>query len=130
MQVVDGKFSSPPDAGGGIEETPGTSRSVSQGTRWVAPIAESSEWSDGNGVARANEKPQTKEEAAMNEDRIKGNWKQLKGKAKTRWGKLTDDELDVAEGRKDEMIGKIQEKYGVSKEEASKQWDDFRREVA
>lgn len=66
----------------------------------------------------------------MNEDRIKGNWKQLKGKAKTRWGKLTDDELDVAEGRKDEMIGKIQEKYGVSKEEASKQWDDFRREVA
>jgi uncharacterized protein YjbJ (UPF0337 family) len=61
----------------------------------------------------------------MNEDRIKGNWKQFKGKIKQQWGKLTDDEIDTMEGKKDVMVGKIQEKYGLSKDEASRQYDDF-----
>jgi uncharacterized protein YjbJ (UPF0337 family) len=46
----------------------------------------------------------------MNEDRVKGNWKQFKGKIKEKWGLLTEDELDVAEGRRDQLIGKIQER--------------------
>jgi uncharacterized protein YjbJ (UPF0337 family) len=62
---------------------------------------------------------------AMNWDRIEGNWKQLKGKAKQQWGKLTDDQLDVVAGNRDELAGKIQESYGISKDEAEKQLDDF-----
>jgi uncharacterized protein YjbJ (UPF0337 family) len=61
------------------------------------------------------------EEIAMNWDRIEGNWKQLKGNVKQQWGKLTDDQLDVIAGRRDSLAGKIQETYGVSKDEAEKQ---------
>jgi uncharacterized protein YjbJ (UPF0337 family) len=61
----------------------------------------------------------------MNWDQIEGNWKQLKGSAKEKWGKLTDDELTAAKGRRDELAGKIQESYGVAKEEAEKQLDEF-----
>ena len=57
----------------------------------------------------------------MNWDRIEGNWKQLKGKAKEQWGKLTDDDIDVIAGRRDQLAGKIQERYGVAKDEAEKQ---------
>jgi uncharacterized protein YjbJ (UPF0337 family) len=57
----------------------------------------------------------------MNWDRIEGNWKQLTGKAKAQWGKLTDDDVDVIAGRRDELAGKIQERYGVAKDEAEKQ---------
>ena len=48
----------------------------------------------------------------MNWDRIEGNWKQIKGKAKVQWGKLTDDDLDVVAGNRDQLAGKIQERYG------------------
>jgi len=61
----------------------------------------------------------------MNWDRIEGNWKQLKGKARQRWGKLTDDQLDVIAGKRDHLLGKIQEQYGITKEEAEKQVDAF-----
>lgn len=64
----------------------------------------------------------------MNWDRIEGNWKQFKGSAKAKWGKLTDDHLDVLTGQHTQMAGKIQELYGISKEEAEKQlslWQDF-----
>ncbi|GAC14789.1 CsbD family protein [Aliiglaciecola lipolytica] len=61
----------------------------------------------------------------MNDDQIKGNWKQLKGKIQKNWGKLTDDELDQMEGSRKELVGKIQKSYGKSKEEAEKQVDDF-----
>ncbi|MFI4916148.1 MAG: CsbD family protein [Phycisphaerales bacterium JB060] len=63
----------------------------------------------------------------MNQDTLQGNWKQLKGKAKERWGKLTDDELDQVEGNRDQLAGKIQEKYGKTKEEAQKEVDEFKR---
>ena len=61
----------------------------------------------------------------MNEDRIKGQWKQLKGKLKTQWGKLTDDDLDVAKGNAQYLAGKVQERYGIAQDEAQRQIDAF-----
>ena len=63
----------------------------------------------------------------MNEDRLEGKWKQMKGALKTRWGKLTDDDLDVIEGQKDQLVGKVQERYGIAKDEAQKQVDEWNR---
>ena len=57
----------------------------------------------------------------MNSDQLKGKWMQLKGSAKTKWGKLTDDDLDVINGQQDVLIGRIQERYGIAKEEAQRQ---------
>ena len=57
----------------------------------------------------------------MNWDKIEGNWKQATGKAKEQWGKLTDDDLTVVAGRRDQLSGKIQERYGVAKDEAERQ---------
>jgi uncharacterized protein YjbJ (UPF0337 family) len=56
----------------------------------------------------------------MNRDTIEGNWKQIKGKVKERWGKLTDDELDRVEGNYDILCGKIQKAYGLSREEVER----------
>lgn len=64
-------------------------------------------------------------ETVMNKDRIEGNWKQLKGKAKQRWGKLTDDDLDVVDGKRQELEGKLQEAYGYSRDKAKQEVDDF-----
>ena len=61
----------------------------------------------------------------MNEDTIKGQWKQLKGKAKEAWGDLTDDELTRVEGNADQLAGLVQERYGRSKEEAEREVNDF-----
>ena len=61
----------------------------------------------------------------MNWDRIEGNWKQLKGKARTQWGKLTDAQLDVIAGKREQLVGRIQERYGIAKDEAEKQVDGF-----
>ncbi len=66
----------------------------------------------------------------MNTDRISGNWKQFKGKVKEKWGKLTDDDLDVVEGKRDQLAGRIQERYGCGKEQAEKEikeWEDHNR---
>ncbi|AYQ27001.1 MULTISPECIES: CsbD family protein [unclassified Polaromonas] len=63
----------------------------------------------------------------MNQDRIEGNWLQFKGKVKEQWGKLTDDDLDVIAGKRDQLLGRIQERHGLSQEEAEKQvaaWKD------
>jgi uncharacterized protein YjbJ (UPF0337 family) len=68
----------------------------------------------------------------MNWDRIEGNWKQYKGSAKQQWGKLTDDQLDVTSGKRDLLVGKIQEAYGISKDEAEKQmtnWQGTQKEM-
>ncbi|WP_208351435.1 CsbD family protein [Pseudaestuariivita rosea] len=61
----------------------------------------------------------------MNMDEIKGQWKQLKGKAQEKWGELTDDELDKAEGNREQLVGLIQEKYGKTREEAEREVDDW-----
>jgi uncharacterized protein YjbJ (UPF0337 family) len=63
----------------------------------------------------------------MNWDRIEGNWKQIKGIVKENWGKLTDDDVDVVAGRQDQLIGKIQERYGIAKADAEKQIADWQR---
>lgn len=61
----------------------------------------------------------------MNKDTLEGQWKNLKGKAKEQWGKLTDDELEQIGGKKDQLSGKIQEKYGKTKDEADKEVEKF-----
>ena len=57
----------------------------------------------------------------MDWDRVAGNWKQMKGALKERWGKLTDDELDQLAGQRDQLVGKIQERYGCAKDDAESQ---------
>jgi uncharacterized protein YjbJ (UPF0337 family) len=72
------------------------------------------------------------EEFAMNWDRIEGDWKQFKGNVKQQWGKLTDDQLDVIAGKREQLAGRIQEAYGISKDEAEKQlssWQDRQKEM-
>jgi uncharacterized protein YjbJ (UPF0337 family) len=63
----------------------------------------------------------------MNNDRIQGRWKQVKGKVKEQWGKLTDDDLDVIAGRRDQLLGRIQQRHGLAKEEADRQVRGFER---
>jgi uncharacterized protein YjbJ (UPF0337 family) len=63
----------------------------------------------------------------MNWDQIEGKWKQTSGKVREKWGKLTDDDLTVIDGRRDQLVGKIQERYGLAKEAAEKQVDEFIR---
>ena len=63
----------------------------------------------------------------MNWDRIQGNWKQFKGKAKEQWGKITDDDLDRIAGQREQLAGKIQEYYGIGKDEAERQLNDWER---
>jgi uncharacterized protein YjbJ (UPF0337 family) len=60
-------------------------------------------------------------EDEMNEDTLKGQWTQLKGKAREKWGKLTNDDLDLIQGRAQQLVGRIQERYGLAREEAERQ---------
>jgi len=62
----------------------------------------------------------------MNKDIVQGNFKQLKGKIKQQWGKLTDDEIDQLEGHTEILAGKLQERYGLGREEAERQVKEFR----
>ncbi|MER9891341.1 CsbD family protein [Mesorhizobium sp. M0119] len=66
----------------------------------------------------------------MNWDQIKGKWTQFKGKAKEQWGDLTDDDLDRIEGNREQLLGRIQERYGIAKEEAERQVDDWSRSIS
>ncbi|MDB5870162.1 MAG: CsbD family protein [Polaromonas sp.] len=61
----------------------------------------------------------------MNQDRVEGNWLQLKGKVKEQCGKLTDDDLDVIAGKRDQVLGRIQERHGLTLEEAENQVNDW-----
>ena len=61
----------------------------------------------------------------MNWDFVQGNWKQVSGKVKQQWGKLTDDDLAKIAGKREELEGKLQERYGLSKDEIKKQLGDF-----
>jgi uncharacterized protein YjbJ (UPF0337 family) len=62
----------------------------------------------------------------MNNDRIEGNWMQIKGKVKEQWGKLTDDDMKIIEGNRDQLLGRVQERYGIARDEAEKQIRQFR----
>ena len=61
----------------------------------------------------------------MNWDRVEGNWKQFTGKAREKWGKLTDNDFQQIAGKRDQLIGRIQERYGITKDEAQKQTDEW-----
>ncbi|KFN43885.1 CsbD family protein [Arenimonas oryziterrae] len=63
----------------------------------------------------------------MNNDIIKGKWKQISGKVQQKWGRLTDDDMKIAEGTRDYLSGKIQERYGIAKDAAEEQIRDFER---
>jgi uncharacterized protein YjbJ (UPF0337 family) len=62
----------------------------------------------------------------VNWDQIKGNWQQMKGVAKQRWGKLTDDDLAQIAGERDKLVGRLQELYGITKDEAERQVDQMK----
>ena len=63
----------------------------------------------------------------MNQDTVEGRWKQLKGKMKEQWGKLTDDDLDIISGKRDQLLGRIQQRHGLAKAEAETQVETFER---
>lgn len=63
----------------------------------------------------------------MNWDQVQGKWKQLRGSVRQEWGKLTDDDLEVVAGQKDKLVGRLQERYGISKEAAENQVDAWSR---
>lgn len=66
----------------------------------------------------------------MNQDILKGNWHQLKGEIKSKWGELTDNELTEIEGDSEKLLGKLQEKYGWSKERANREVNDWMKAKA
>jgi uncharacterized protein YjbJ (UPF0337 family) len=63
----------------------------------------------------------------MNWDTIKGQWKQLTGKVREKWGDLTDDEIEKIDGKREQLVGKLQERYGYAKDRAEREVDDFSR---
>jgi uncharacterized protein YjbJ (UPF0337 family) len=63
----------------------------------------------------------------MNWDRIEGNWQEFKGKVQEKWGELTNDDLDKIEGRRDQLIGSLQKRYGYARDVAEREADDFAR---
>jgi uncharacterized protein YjbJ (UPF0337 family) len=63
----------------------------------------------------------------MNWDRVEGNWKQFSGKVKEKWGKLTDDHLTQINGKRDQLVGRVQEAYGISRDQADREVSDWER---
>jgi uncharacterized protein YjbJ (UPF0337 family) len=72
---------------------------------------------------------QIKGEHAMNWDQVEGKWKQMKGVVRQKWGKLTDDDIDLIGGKQQELVGRLQERYGYSKEEAERNVDEWSRTI-
>jgi len=64
----------------------------------------------------------------MSQDTLKGQWLQLKGKARQQWGKLTDDDMDQIQGQAEQLVGRVQERYGVARDEAQRQVDGWLRD--
>jgi len=65
----------------------------------------------------------------MNWDRIEGNWKQFQGKAQQKWGKLTNDDLDIVKGKRTELAGRLQQRYGYARDEAEREIDNWLKSV-
>jgi uncharacterized protein YjbJ (UPF0337 family) len=61
----------------------------------------------------------------MNWDQISGQWREAKGKLRAKWGKLTDDDLEAINGKKDVLIGRLQQRYGQKKDDAERDVDTF-----
>jgi uncharacterized protein YjbJ (UPF0337 family) len=66
----------------------------------------------------------------MNSDTFEGQWKEMKGKVREQWGKLTDDDVDTIGGKKDQLVGKIQQRYGKARDEAEREVDEFESRYA
>jgi uncharacterized protein YjbJ (UPF0337 family) len=66
----------------------------------------------------------------MNADTFKGQWMQLKGRVREQWGKLTDDDVDQIQGRAEQLIGRLQSRYGIERDEAQRQFDAWRADSA
>ena len=65
----------------------------------------------------------------MNWDQIEGKWKQMKGSVRQRWAKLTDDDLELIGGKREQFAGRLQERYGIAKDEAERQLDEWQKTV-
>ena len=65
----------------------------------------------------------------MNQDQLQGKWKQLRGSVKQKWGKLTDDDLTAIGGKRDELVGRLQQRYGYEKDQAERELDAFTRSL-
>ena len=65
----------------------------------------------------------------MNWDEIQGNWEQVKGKVRSQWGKLTDDDIEVAKGKRTELLGLLQSRYGRAKEDAERELDQWAQQL-
>jgi uncharacterized protein YjbJ (UPF0337 family) len=65
----------------------------------------------------------------MNWDQISGNWKEFKGKVRTKWARLTDDDLENIAGKKDQLLGRLQQRYGYHKDRAERELDDFLNDI-
>jgi uncharacterized protein YjbJ (UPF0337 family) len=65
----------------------------------------------------------------MNWDRASGEWKQLRGKVKQKWAKLTDDDLTYIDGHRDQLVGRLQERYGIARDQAEKQLKEWERQI-
>jgi uncharacterized protein YjbJ (UPF0337 family) len=61
----------------------------------------------------------------MNRDHLEGQWKDMKGKVREQWGKLTDDDMDIIAGKRDQLVGRIQQRYGSAKDEAEREVKEF-----
>lgn len=94
----------------------GEPRDQRKGKTTAATTHRSRSLADADGDA-----PRSQQEIVMNWDRIEGNWKQVSGKIKEQWGKLTEDDITVIAGKQDQLVGRIQERYGVAKDEAENQ---------
>jgi uncharacterized protein YjbJ (UPF0337 family) len=77
-------------------------------------------------LQRQGETTSKEEIVSMNSDELRGKWNQFKGSVKQQWAKLTDDDLLAIDGHRDRLIGKIQERYGITKEKAEQQINDWR----
>ncbi len=66
----------------------------------------------------------------MNWDHIEGNWAQIKGKVREQWGRLTDDDIDIINGKREQLVGRVQETYGCMREEAEKQVREFEKRAS
>jgi uncharacterized protein YjbJ (UPF0337 family) len=68
-------------------------------------------------------------EAAVNTDILEGNWKELKGRVREKWGELTDDDVDRVNGKRDQLVGVIQQKYGTAKDAAEREVLNFEKDA-
>ena len=120
---VDTKFDRPDKAAGDLAELK-PAAALAIGNRRIAPRWV---WNAKSIKAVCKLRPTKWRLQTMNSDQIKGNWKQFVGKAKEKWGRLTDDDWKVVEGKRDQLVGKIQERYGIGREEAERQLRELER---